>query len=158
MKEESTKLKPIIKWVGGERQLLPIILPIIKRQNFRQYVEPFAGGASVLLNLKPVNAILADKNPELINLYRVTKNDYKNLKKILKNHILNHNEAYFKYIRSLDYSSLSPVCRAARTLYLNRSCFNGLYRLNSKGQFNSPSGKRTKIDYNLFNLRNVSDS
>ncbi len=140
-------LKPILKWVGGKRQLLSEIVPLIERMIPRgaTYVEPFAGGGAVLFSLRPTKAIINDLNSELINVYRTVRDDPDGLIERLIEHRQNHCEEYFYRIRALDrseeYSSMSAVERAARTIYLNRTCYNGLYRVNAAGQFNAPFGR-----------------
>lgn len=137
-------MKPIIKWVGGKRQLLN---EIIKRvpQEYNCYYEPFIGGAAVLLFLEPENAVINDYNKELTNLYKVIKRSPKKLIELLEIHKTNNSSDYFYKLRNLDrtdeYKKLSATERAARLIYLNKVCFNGLYRVNSKGEFNSPYGK-----------------
>lgn len=134
-------IKPILKWVGGKRQLMPEILAN-KPSTFNNYIEPFFGGGAVLFELKPKNAIIGDINKELINLYNVIKNNPNELIKELKTY---KNDSTFYYEirekdRTKDYESLSNIKKAARMIYLNKTCFNGLYRVNSKGQNNVPFG------------------
>lgn len=134
--------KPILKWVGGKRQLLPEIKKYIPN-NYNRYIEPFIGGGAVLFEITPNNAIINDINYEIINVYNVIKNNPEELIKKLKT-FENTEEKYYE-IRNIDrtpkYNSLSDIEKAARTIYLNRTCFNGLYRVNSKGQNNVPYGK-----------------
>lgn len=138
-------LCPILKWVGGKRQLLNDIIPMIP-SNCSTYVEPFIGGGAVLFELQPKKAIINDFNSELINVYNVVKNNPEELIDTLKKHQASNNSDYFYSIRELDrdierYSELSDVDKAARIIYLNKTCYNGLFRVNSSGQFNSPYGK-----------------
>lgn len=138
-------MKPVIKWVGGKRQLLPEISKLIPN-SFSNYYEPFIGGAAVLLSIEPANAVINDYNKELTNLYKIIKNSPKKLISILKKHKENNSAEYYYALRNLDrtpaeYKKLTPAERAARLIYLNKVCFNGLYRVNSKGEFNSPYGK-----------------
>ena len=114
--------------------------------NFNNYIEPFIGGGAIFLALEPENAIINDVNEELINCYRVIRNNPDELINILRNHAYNgNNSEYFYEIRSLDrneeYHNLTNEERAARMIYLNRTCFNGLYRVNRKNQFNVPFGR-----------------
>lgn len=140
-------LKPVVKWVGGKRQLLHEIIPLIKmiRPRFTTYVEPFLGGGAVLFALRPSKAIVNDLNDELINVYRTVRDDPDRLIELLSEHQREHSEEYFFRIRELDrseeYSSMTAVERAARTIYLNRTCFNGLYRVNAAGYFNVSFGR-----------------
>lgn len=142
--DKKEKLTPVIKWVGGKRQLLSDIKEIMPK-DYNCYYEPFIGGAALLLNLEPQDAVINDFNPELSNLYKVIKENPKALINKLKEHKENHSEEYFYEIRKLDrspdYSKMSDVDRAARMIYLNKTGFNGLYRVNSKGYFNVPFGK-----------------
>lgn len=140
-RKEDLMIKPILKWVGGKRQLMPEILAN-KPSTFNNYIEPFFGGGAVLFELKPKNAIIGDINKELINLYNVIKNNPNELIKELKTY---KNDSTFYYEirekdRTKDYESLSNIKKAARMIYLNKTCFNGLYRVNSKGQNNVPFG------------------
>lgn len=140
-------MKPVIKWVGGKTQLLKelkeIISPALKEDSY--YYEPFCGGAALALDLEHKNTILNDLNSELINMYRVIKHKPEELIAELKRFQNSHNPEFYYHIRNLDrtdaLSKMSDVVKAARTIYLNKTCFNGLYRVNSKGQFNSPIGR-----------------
>lgn len=149
-KKKNPLVKPILKWVGGKRQLLDDIIPLITKNNYSTYVEPFIGGGAVLFELQPQKAIINDYNSELINVYRVIKTNPEKLIEQLTLHKTNNDESYFYEIRSLDrseiYSTLSDVEKAARIIYLNKTCYNGLYRVNSSGQFNSPYGKYKNPD------------
>ena len=135
---------PVVKWVGGKRQLLPEIRKYIPQKKYTLYYEPFLGGGAVLFDLQPLNAIVNDLNEELINLYTVIKNDPDELIKDLKKH-RNQSDYYYR-IRELDrdrskYSKLTDVERASRIHYLNKTCFNGLFRVNRAGEFNTPFGR-----------------
>lgn len=135
---------PILKWVGGKRQLLEYIMPFINK-NCSIYVEPFIGGGAVLFELQPKKAIINDYNEELINVYITIRDNPFELISELEKHEKNNTEDYFYAIRALDrdetYKNLSNIEKAARIIYLNKTCYNGLYRVNSAGQFNSPYGK-----------------
>lgn len=137
-------MKPVIKWVGGKRQLLNEIEKRVP-QNINCYYEPFIGGAALLLDLEPDKAVINDYNEELTNLYKVIKKSPKKLISLLEQHKANNSSDYFYALRNIDrtdkYQELSNIERAARLIYLNKVCFNGLYRVNSKGEFNSPYGK-----------------
>lgn len=138
------EVKPILKWVGGKRQLLSEISPIIPGE-FDRYYEPFVGAGAVLFDLLPSKAIINDLNSELINVYQVIKNNPKELLELLKEHMENNNKDYFYQVRELDrkpdYNKLSDIYKASRTIYLNKTGFNGLYRVNKNGQFNVPWGR-----------------
>lgn len=126
-----------IRWAGSKRQLVPI-LSQYWHEDFVRYVEPFAGSACLFFSIKPRKALLGDINPELINTYKEIKSDVESVLVVLKK--LNNKRSKSEYyrIRSLNPKKLSPQERAARFIYLNRYCFNGLYRTNSKGEFNVP--------------------
>lgn len=143
-------LKPFVKWAGGKTQILPDILKMIPN-SFNTYFEPFLGGGALLFQLKPINAVLSDYNSELITAYNCFKDktSFKLMVDEILNHQMNHSEEYYYQIREMDrqpeFSNLPNHLRAARMIYLNKSCFNGLYRVNSKGFFNVPSGKYTSV-------------
>lgn len=144
MAKNNKLVTPFLKWVGGKRQLMPSIVEHLP-ENIKEYkyIEPFIGGGAVLFNLQPKNAIINDYNEELINVYQVIKNNLDELITDLKKH---KNEAdYFYSIRSLDrndeFKKLTTVQRASRIIFLNKTCFNGLYRVNNAGEFNSPFGR-----------------
>ena len=135
--------RPFLKWAGGKRQLISQFDDFFPK-NYKKYIEPFVGGGAILFYLLPKQATIIDDNVELINCYNVIKKNITELIKSLKKH--KNKKSYFYEIRSLDrdlnsYSKLSDVERASRTIFLNRCCYNGLYRVNSKGQFNVPFGK-----------------
>ena len=134
---------PFLKWAGGKRQLLSQIDLYIPK-SFNKYIEPFVGGGALFFYLLPKNAILNDINQDLINAYRVIKEKVSELITSLKKH--KNEEEYFYKIRSVDrnldeFKTWSDVEKASRIIYLNRCCYNGLYRVNSKGYFNAPFGK-----------------
>lgn len=144
--DTSKPLHPILKWAGGKRQLLDEIIPMTPPPSeYRTYVEPFVGGGALLLQLRPEHAVINDSNQELINVYECVRDRTEELLNILKDHAAKNSADYFYKIRALDrnlkYANLTPAARAARIIYLNRTCFNGLYRVNSAGQFNSPYGR-----------------
>jgi DNA adenine methylase len=135
---------PFLKWVGGKRQLIPsIVVHLPKNIREYNYIEPFIGGGAILFYLQPQNAIINDLNKELINVYEVIKNNLNELILDLKNH--KNDSDYFYQIRALDrnddFGNLNPVQRASRIIYLNKTCFNGLYRVNNAGEFNAPFGR-----------------
>lgn len=133
---------PVVKWVGGKRQLLPQILPLIPKR-MTAYCEPFLGGGAVLFALQPKRALVNDLNQDLITVYRVIREDADALIEHLSRH--ENTPEYFYRIRDLDrdkeaYAALSDVEKASRLLYLNKTCYNGLFRVNASGSFNSPYG------------------
>ncbi|MEB3223559.1 MAG: DNA adenine methylase [Candidatus Sericytochromatia bacterium] len=129
---------PFVKWVGGKRSLLPQIMGRIP-QRFNAYHEPFVGGGAVFFALQPVKARLSDDNGELVTAYQVIRDDVERLIRHLRTHRVE--AEYFYDLRAKDPSRLDPVERASRLIYLNRTCFNGLYRVNSRGGFNVPFGR-----------------
>ncbi|MEK5233133.1 Dam family site-specific DNA-(adenine-N6)-methyltransferase [Lysinibacillus sp. FSL K6-0232] len=132
------KAKPVLKWAGGKTQMLKI-LNENKPLKYNRYIEPFIGGGAFFFDIEPINGVIADVNPELINLYKVIAEDVEKL--ILELQEMKNEEDYYYMMRAKNPDTLSNVKRAARTLYLNRTCFNGLYRVNKKGEFNVPFGK-----------------
>ena len=145
------KGKPFVKWAGGKRQIIDKLLQYAPDE-FNTYYEPFVGGGSFLFELSPRNAVINDYNKELMNVYSCIKDEkFDKMRKELNNHEANHSEEYYYQIRNLDrdknkFNKLADYKRAARTIYLNKACFNGLYRVNSKNEFNVPFGKKSKVN------------
>ena len=139
--ENNVSAKPFVKWAGGKTQLLLELTSRVPR-TFQRYYEPFLGGGALFFCIQPENAFLSDVNAELINVYRVVKNNVEKLIASLTQHV--YQESYFYKIREADrtveYTTWNNVQKASRLIYLNKTCFNGLYRVNSKGQFNAPFG------------------
>ncbi|MDR0511204.1 MAG: DNA adenine methylase [Rikenellaceae bacterium] len=136
-------ISPFVKWAGGKRQLLDAIVALCPPDmRYHTYVEPFIGGGALFFHLQPDNAIINDLNSELINVYNMVKDNLTELVADLKKH--KNESKYFYELRSLDrsadFASMDKVKRASRVLYLNKTCFNGLYRVNNAGEFNSPFG------------------
>lgn len=134
---------PFVKWVGGKRQLLNEIEKHIPEQ-FSRYYEPFVGGGAVLFHVQPKNAVINDSNEELVNLYNIIKESPEELIEDLKKY--KNEEKYFYEVRGIDrekekYLELSNIQRASRIIFLNKTCYNGLFRVNSSGEFNSPFGR-----------------
>ena len=148
--EETKTLRPFVKWAGGKTQLLDRLHAYMPK-TYNNYFEPFIGGGSFFLNISPKKATINDFNAELVCAYKCFQNDelFESLKNELKKHEANHSEEYYYQIRSMDkeegFLTLPIYVRAARMIYLNKSCFNGLYRVNSKGFFNVPSGRKKKV-------------
>lgn len=135
---------PFLKWVGGKRQIMPSIVELLPPNiNKFTYIEPFVGGGAVLFHLQLSKARINDYNEELINVYNVIKLDVEELIKDLKKH--KNDSDYFYEIRSKDRTgeirNFSDVERASRIIYLNKTCYNGLYRVNNAGEFNAPFGR-----------------
>ena len=135
-------VSPVLKWVGGKRQLLETFSSLLPNK-ITTYCEPFVGGGALFFNLQPKKAYINDINDELVRVYEVIKNDVENL--IIALQGFENESDYFYAIRDWDrdrkkYASLSDVEKAARILYLNKTCYNGLFRVNNAGEFNSPFG------------------
>ena len=137
-KVEAAQAKPILKWAGGKTQLLGDLLPKVPT-SYGRYIEPFLGGGAMFFALQPENAVIADSNPELINMYREVADHVENVIQCLKRY--ENTSEMFYAVRSQEWTALPKAEAAARTIFLNRTCFNGLYRVNKQGQFNVPYGK-----------------
>lgn len=135
---EDKKIKPILKWAGGKGQLLKNIIPEVP-SSYGKYIEPFFGGGALFFDLKPENAVIADSNPELMNVYVQVASNVDAVITQLKLYV--NNEEMFYSVRSQHWQELEPAIAAARTIYLNKTCYNGLYRVNKKGEFNTPFGR-----------------
>lgn len=135
--EAQTDIRPILKWAGGKTQLLSALASHIP-SNFSRYVEPFIGGGALFFALQPEHALISDSNPELVNLYQQVANDVEAVIRCLKGY--ENTREMFYDVRGQDWQRLAPCEAAARMIYLNRTCFNGLYRVNRKGEFNVPFG------------------
>jgi len=149
------KAKPFLKWAGGKTQLLDELVSLMPKDKTGRYFEPFLGSGALFFHINPSTAVLNDSNDDLINCYRVIRDNVEDLILDLNNH--ENNKEYFYSIRGTKEGGLTPVERASRTIFLNRTCFNGLYRVNQKGEFNAPYGyyANPKI-CNEENLRAVS--
>lgn len=147
--------KPFLKWVGGKRQVMPHLLAALPKK-FNRYFEPFVGGGALFFELQPAQAYLWDSNAELIDTYIVLRDDVEGVIRHLKKHV--YSKEHYYHVRSRETNRLSPAGRAARMIYLNRTGYNGLYRVNSKGQFNVPFGRyNNPLICNKEKLRIVSD-
>lgn len=136
-------IHPFLKWPGGKRWLIKYHPELLPDQIEGRYIEPFLGSGSVYFHLRPKQAILSDLNKDLIDTYKSVRSKHVKLTNWLKVHDENHSPEYYYKIRSSSPVELSE--RAARFIYLNRTCFNGIYRVNSKGQFNVPIGTQTNV-------------
>ncbi len=134
----SIQAKPILKWAGGKTQMLCDLIPKVPT-SYGRYIEPFFGGGAMFFALQPKNAVIADSNPELINMYRQVADHVDEVISCLKKY--ENTSEMFYAVRSLEWTSLPKAEAAARTIFLNKTCFNGLYRVNKRGQFNVPFGK-----------------
>ena len=129
---------PFIKWVGGKTSLLPELLKHVPAKLLR-YHEPFVGGGALFFAVQPKRAVLCDANPELIHCYTQVRDDVAGVLDFLARHV--YQQSHFTAVRALDPLALEPAERAARFIYLNKTCFNGLWRVNRAGRFNVPIGR-----------------
>lgn len=153
------KGKPFVKWAGGKRQIIDKLLSFVPYE-FDTYYEPFIGGGALLFELSPKNAIINDCNQELMNVYTCIKDEakFKKMCKELNSYEVKHSEEFYYEIRNIDkdkkkFERLPDYKRAARTIYLNKACFNGLYRVNSKNEFNVPFNKKSSV--NTYDSQNL---
>lgn len=158
---KKTKIPTFVKWAGGKTQLISQFEEFFPN-NFNKYLEPFVGSGAVffhvIMNYNPDRSIISDSNEDLINTYIVVRDNLESLLDLLKEHKRKHSKEYYYKIRETDVSKLNNVEKAARLLYLNKTCFNGLYRVNSKGKFNVPFGKYKNPNIvNEENLRKASE-
>ncbi len=130
--------RPFLKWAGGKSRLIAQYQPYLPT-DFRTYHEPFLGGGALFFHFQPTRAVLSDINPELVNVYRCVRDCVEDVITKLEHHAVNHSQTYYYQIRNEDLEL--PVDRAARLIYLNKTCFNGLYRVNRQGRFNVPMGQ-----------------
>ncbi len=138
--------KPFLKWAGGKSQLLEQFSPLYPRAgHVRRYFEPFLGSGAVFFDvrslLRPAQSLLSDENTELMNTYAAVRDDVEGVIRALAGHRTSHCRDHYYRVRAQRPSRLSSAARAARMIYLNKTCFNGLYRENSKGIFNVPMGR-----------------
>ncbi|MBN1771491.1 MAG: DNA adenine methylase [Deltaproteobacteria bacterium] len=130
--------RPFLKWAGGKGQLLEQYAPLFPKR-YKRYLEPFVGGGAVFFHLRPPRAVLSDGNGELIDCFRAVREEVRAVVAALRLH--RYERDHFYAVRALEPETLTLAERAARTIFLNRTCFNGLYRVNSKGRFNVPFGR-----------------
>lgn len=135
-------IMPVVKWVGGKRQLLPVLTPLLPAR-ITNYCEPFLGGGALLFWKQPRRAVVNDINADLIQMYEVIRDNVEELIVELETH--RNDSEHFYEVRDWDrnretYELLSNVERAARIIYLNKTCYNGLFRVNNAGEFNTPFG------------------
>lgn len=146
-------MKPFLKWAGGKRWFVSNYSEFIPRK-FNRYIEPFLGSGAVYFFLRPPKAILGDSNRELIETYEALKENWESVYELLKKHQKNHSPSYYYHMRKDRPHSLCG--RAARFIYLNRTCWNGLYRVNKKGEFNVPIGTRSKVIFEDDDFKAIS--
>lgn len=146
---------PFLKWAGGKRWLADSAsLPMPEK--FDRYIEPFVGGGAVFFRLAPERAVLSDINQELINLYRVMRDSPARLEWLIHLHQGKHSTQYYYEMRAT--IPFCPIAQAARILYLNRTCWNGLYRVNLRGEFNVPIGTKTAVVMEGESFSDLSDA
>lgn len=139
---EKISITPFLKWAGGKRWFVQRHADLIPKI-FNRYIEPFLGGGSVFFHLQPKDALLGDTNPDLIAAYRGIKQNWKGLVKSLQYHSRQHSDEHYYSIR--DRRPTEAIPRASRMIYLNRTCFNGIYRVNLRGEFNVPRGTKDAV-------------
>ena len=140
------KVSPFLKWPGGKQWFVKHYLDIFPDE-FNNYYEPFLGGGAVFFALQPKKAVLADINRELINLYISMRDNPEELKLLMKQHQREHSKQYYYYVR--ERKCMTNIENAGRFLYLNRTCFNGMYRVNRQGNFNVPIGTKSNCVYDV---------
>lgn len=149
----ATKVAPFLKWAGGKRWLVDKFGSILNIE-FDRYIEPFLGSGAIYFKLAPQSAILADANSQLIETYQAIKDDWKSVQQLLQQHHELHTNDYYYIVREQSPSNKSE--RAARFIYLNRTCWNGLYRVNLKGKFNVPIGTKKNVIMDSDNFEDTS--
>ncbi len=146
-------IKPFLKWAGGKTQLIAQLSEHIPA-SFNKYIEPFIGGGSFFFYLNPSKAVIADSNQDLVVTYKAIRDQVDDVISVLEKY---RNEASFFYeLRALEPKFLTTPEQAARLIYLNKTCFNGLYRVNKKGQYNVPYGKNNGEFLNKLQLKSTS--
>jgi len=154
-----TSVKPFLRWAGGKKWLLPT-LQQLRPKEFKNYHEPFIGGGSHFFDLRTQGfkgtSYLYDLNKELLRTYNAIKLTPCSVLNILDVHIACHSEPYFRELREQNLRELGNAEIAARMIYLNKACFNGLYKVNKQGKFNTAWGKRDTITIDEFNIHKVS--
>jgi DNA adenine methylase len=151
--DKSEIVLPFLKWAGGKRWLVSSYPELLNRPH-RRYIEPFLGSGAVFFHIAPKKAILADRNETLIETYQAIKDSWQKVEKELIKHHQNHSKNYYYEVRKS--KPRSAHMRAARLIYLNRTCWNGLYRVNIEGKFNVPLGTKTNVVLDSDNFEAVS--
>jgi DNA adenine methylase len=140
--EQQTAVVPLLKWAGGKRWLAPKLRELAPVK-YDHFIEPFLGGAATFFALAPSKAFLSDTNADLIDCYRAIAEDWSAVVRQLGHHQRNHDDDYYYQVRGSN--PRTPASRASRFIYLNRTCWNGLYRVNLRGEFNVPKGTKTAV-------------
>lgn len=146
-------MTPFVKWVGGKRQILKHIKPLLPKE-FNTYIEPFVGGGALFFDLQHNKSIINDFNKELMNSFKVIKTSHEKLLKTIDSFHEQHSKEFYYELRAKQ-SSGNNIEDAARFMYINKTCFNGMYRVNSKGEFNVPFNNKTKEELNIYNKTNI---
>ncbi|MGJ1444730.1 DNA adenine methylase [Sphingobacterium spiritivorum] len=148
------KVEPFLKWAGGKRWLISKYKDILLEiGSYNNYFEPFLGGGAVFFHLNPRSGMISDVNADLVNTYKVIKNYKDDLYELLSNYQSLHSKDFYYEMRASQPEE--SIFKAARFLYLNRTCWNGLYRVNNKGQFNVPIGTKTKVLFENEDFREI---
>jgi len=150
-----TRVQSFLKWAGGKRWLVSREDQNLFNIECNRYVEPFLGGGSIYFRMSPKQAILADVNKDLIMTYRAIKNDWLKIQNRLAKHQKKHSKKYYYQERNKKYSK--NIDKAAQLIYLNRTCWNGLYRVNKNGVFNVPKGTKRKVVLKNDNFKAISE-
>jgi DNA adenine methylase len=140
--EQKKGITPFLKWPGGKRWFVASHADLLPT-TFKRYVEPFLGGGSVFFHLRPMESLLSDVNAELIGTYQAIRDSYLILEKLLAAHQTKHGHDYYYTVR--ESRPRVEASKAARLIYLNRTCFNGIYRVNLDGRFNVPKGTKSSV-------------
>lgn len=146
-------LSPFVKWVGGKRNVIKKYLYKYIPQNFNDYYEPFIGGGAMLYFLEPKKAYINDINSELINAYRIIKSSPIELIRELNSFQKKNSKDFYYLVRNKKYKN--NIKNAAKFIYINKACFNGIYRVNSKGEFNVPFNSKTLEHFSMYNQENI---
>lgn len=155
LQEDSPIIVPFLKWAGGKRWLVSSY-PELFPKNYKTYYEPFLGSGAVFFHMKPSAAVLGDMNSDLINTYEAIQNDWKPVYSTLKSYHRKHSKDFYYDIRGKSFRS--PSKKAAQFIYLNRTCWNGLYRVNLNGMFNVPIGTKQNVILDSDDFEGVSKS
>lgn len=151
--ENAIKLEPFLKWPGGKRWFIEAYQNLLPKE-FNRYFEPFLGSGAVYFYLKPERAIISDINPEIVDTYQAIKANWRAVQRSLQHHHRNHSKVHYYEIRNREVSNL--VGTASRFIYLNRTCFNGIYRVNLDGKFNVPMGSKSNVILDSDNFEVIS--
>lgn len=154
MSNNEKQIVPFLRWAGGKRWMIygyPGLFPT----EYNRFIEPFLGSGAVFFSLKPKKAILSDLNSELIETYCAIRDDYKTVEAELRRHHRNHSKSYYYEMRGKRLRT--NATRAAQLIYLNRTCWNGLYRVNLNGVFNVPIGTKTNVVLPTDNFQGLSN-